>query len=579
MSAESVPDPAGRGAAAADQLGRLADEYVDDLARRHPDIATELGDHRFDELLPDRSEAALADERRALDAFAARLTDLDGPALEPELRVDAALMAGDLARRLFEIEELREQTWNPLLANPGSALYMLLARDYAPLPDRLHSLAGRLSRVPDALAAARASLGRMPKVHLETAITQFDGTIALVTKAAADPGGANAGGADAVRADAVGAGAAAADVDRARPAALDALAAHRDWLAGRLAELSAAERPGSAGADGSDGFADPRLGPELFSRKLSLTLQAAADADAILARAEADLERVTEEITRVAAGLGGTPREVLGRLGAAAPDESTILAFCAQALAAQTAFVRDHDLVTVYDDPVELIDMPEINRGVAVAYCDPPGPLELTPLPTFIAVSPTPSDWSADRVASFYREYNRHMVHNLMVHEAMPGHYLQLGHARRFAGSTRVRAALWSGSFVEGWAVYAEELMADHGYPGEGDAAAVRMQQLKMQLRMVINAILDARVHAHGMTEAQALALMTERGFQEEGEAAGKWRRAQLTSAQLSTYYVGYTEVSDLAAELAKTGLEARELHDRMLAHGSPPARLLRTLL
>ena len=196
-----------------------------------------------------------------------------------------------------------------------------------------------------------------------------------------------------------------------------------------------------------------------------------------------------------------------------------------------------------------------------------------------IAVSPTPPDWTADRVASFYREYNRHMVHNLMVHEAMPGHYLQLAHARRFTGSTRVRAALWSGSFVEGWAVYAEELMADHGYPGEGDADAVRMQQLKMQLRMVINAILDARVHAHGMTEAQALALMTERGFQEEGEAAGKWRRAQLTSAQLSTYYVGYTEVSDLAAELAKTGLAARDAHDGMLAHGSPPVRLLRTLL
>ncbi len=559
LSAETVPGTAGHVAAAGDQLRRLADEYVDDLARRHPDAATELGDHRFDELLPDRSEAALTDERRVLDGFAARLTDLDGPALEPELRVDAAMIAGDVARRLFEIEELREHTWNPLLANPGQAIYMLLARDYAPLPERLHSLAG-LARVPDALAAARAGLGRMPKVHLETAITQFSGTIALVTEAAADAAGADA---------------AAAEVARARPAALEALAAHRDWLAARLAEVSAAEGP----AGDSGGFADPRIGPELFSRKLSLTLQTAADADAILARAEADLERITEEITRVAAGLGGTPREVLGRLGAAAPDGATILAFCAQALAAQTAFVRDHDLVAVYDDPVELIDMPEINRGVAVAYCDPPGPLEPTPLPTFIAVSPTPADWPADRVASFYREYNRHMVHNLMVHEAMPGHYLQLAHARRFAGATRARAALWSGSFVEGWAVYAEELMADHGYPGEGDADAVRMQQLKMQLRMVINAILDARVHAHGMTEAQALALMTERGFQEEGEAAGKWRRAQLTSAQLSTYYVGYTEISDLAAELAKSGLDARELHDRMLAHGSPPVRLLRTLL
>src|SRR5580692_11986973 len=131
LSAETVPATAGHVAATADELRRLADDYVDDLARRHPDTATELGDHRFDELLPDRSEAALTDERRALDDFAARLTDVDALALEPELRVDAALIAGDVARRLFEIEELREQTWNPLLANPGSALYMLLARDYA----------------------------------------------------------------------------------------------------------------------------------------------------------------------------------------------------------------------------------------------------------------------------------------------------------------------------------------------------------------------------------------------------------------------------------------------------------------
>ena len=225
--------------------------------------------------------------------------------------------------------------------------------------------------------------------------------------------------------------------------------------------------------------------------------------------------------------------------------------------------------------------MPEIDRGVAVAYCDSPGPLEAAPTPTFIAISPTPADWPAQRVASFYREYNQHMVHNLMVHEAMPGHYVQLQHSRRFRGSaTAVRAALRSGSFVEGWAVYAEQVMADRGYPGEGDPRAVRMQQLKMQLRMIINAILDARVHGHGMTEAEAMTLMTGRGYQEEGEAAGKWRRALLTSAQLSTYYVGYTEVADLAGELraSRPGDSDQDLHDRMLAHGSPPVRLLRPL-
>ena len=566
MSAETASaEAAGAAARAKDEFRRLAGDYLDDLARRHPDMATELGDHRFDDQLPDRGQAALDGERRGLAEFAARLAAVDQDGLDRELRVDAAVLGNDVARRRFEIEDLREHTWNPLLANPGQAIYTLLARDYAPLPDRLRSLAGRLAAVPGSLAAARAALGRMPMVHLETAIGQFGGTIGLVTEEvnAALRQAANAG-------DAASA-AASTEVESARPAALAALAGHRDWLSARL-----------AGADpvaGGDGFADPRLGADLFSRKLSLTLSAAADADAILARAEADLERVSSEITEVAAALGGTPREVLDRLGAAAPDEATILAFCAEAFAAQTAFVREHDLVTLYDDPVEIIDMPEINRGIAVAYCDPPGPLEPVPGATFIAVSPTPKDWTAERVASFYREYNRHMVHNLMVHEAMPGHYLQLQHSRRFTGATALRAALWSGPFVEGWAVYTEELMADHGYPGEGDPVAVRMQQLKMQLRMVINAILDARVHAHGMTEADAMSLMTVRGFQEDGEASGKWRRAQLTSAQLSTYYVGYTEVADLAADLRSRGLAERTAHDSMLAHGSPPVRLLREVL
>ena len=544
------------------EFAGLAREYLDDRADRHPDAATGLGDHRFDARLPDPSAPALAAEHRALDGWAARLAALDRGALSAEHRVDAAMMADSVARRVFEIDELREHSWNPLLANPGKAIYQLLARDFAPLPDRLGSVAGRLADVPAALAGARQQLGRMPRVHLETAIGQFDGTIALVSKE--------------IDAALEAAPQCAAQLAQVRPAALDALTGHRAWLSAQLAE-----------ADGNGGFADPRIGPERFARKLSLTLSAAADADAILARAEADLDRVSEQIAELAARIAGATgpgvvRQVLDRLAGDVPDDTTILEFCRDALAAQTAFVTDRRLITVYDDPIELIPMPEIDRGVAVAYCDSPGPLEPAPLPTFIAVSPAPADWTPERVASFYREYNRHMVHNLMVHEAMPGHYLQLQHSRRFADSdTAIRAALRSGSFTEGWAVYTERVMAEQEYPGEGDPRTLRMQQLKMQLRSIINAILDARIHAHGMTEAEAMTLMTGRGFQEEGEAAGKWRRAQLTSAQLSTYYVGYCEISDLAADLraAGPGLTDQQVHDRMLAHGSPPVRLLRTLI
>jgi len=547
------------------EFARLASEYLDDRAERHPDVATGLGDHRFDGHLPDPTAAALAGERRALDRWAGRLGALDAGALSAEHRVDAAIMADSVARRVFELDELCEHTWNPLLANPGKAIHELLARDFAPLPDRLASVASRLAEVPRTLAEARRQLDRMPRVHLETAIGQFDGTITLVSKEV-----------DAALQDAP---ASAGRLAQVRPAALEALAEHRAWLGARLDEA----------APGPDGDRDPRIGPERFARKLSLTLSAAADADAILARAQAHLDLVAEQIAELAAELADPAqagpdlvRRVLDQLAEDVPDGTTILGFCRDALEVQTAFVTDRRIVSVFDDPVEVIAMPEINRGVSVAYCDSPGPLEPRPLPTFIAVSPAPADWPPQRVASFYREYNRHMVHDLMVHEAMPGHYLQLQHSRRFRGShTAIRAALRSGSFVEGWASYAERIMAEQGYPGDGDPRAVRMQQLKLQLRMTINAILDARIHGHGMTEAEAMTLMTGRGYQEEGEAAGKWRRALLTSAQLSTYYVGYTEISDLAADLraADPGQGDREIHDKMLAHGSPPVRLLRTVL
>lgn len=166
------------------------------------------------------------------------------------------------------------------------------------------------------------------------------------------------------------------------------------------------------------------------------------------------------------------------------------------------------------------------------------------------------------------------MIRNLTVHEAMPGHFLQLAHARRFQGSTRVRALGFSGPFVEGWAVYAEELMARSGFGG----LPVRLQQLKMQLRMTINAILDHLVHCEDLPEPDAMALMTGRGFQEEGEAAGKWRRALLTSTQLSTYFVGYHEVTEIGAA-RPSGTSQRDWHDAMLAHGSPSPRHLRVLL
>jgi uncharacterized protein (DUF885 family) len=545
---EPSADP-GAAAAAAERFVQVAHDALDDLMALDPVHATALGDHRFDDRLPDESPAAVEEATRVLSGWLGAVDSVDDAGLDPQLLVDLETLRSALAARLFAREELREHTWNPLQANPGSAVYLLLARDFAPLGDRLRSVAGRLSAVPGALAQARESLLDMPRVHVETAIAQFTGTRGLVEREVA----AALDREPSLR----------PEVEPARQAALEALDDHLAWLESRL----------------PDSDRNPRLGGLLYAAKLWHALDTETPPDTVLVRAESDLMRIEAEIAEVLDGAD--PRAAFDRLADEGPvDDSTVLPLCATALDETTAFVREHDLVTVpgdWDDLVQIIEMPEIHRGVAVAYCDPPGPLEPATLPTFFAVSPTPADWPPDRVRSFYREYNAFLIRNLTVHEAMPGHVLQLAHSRAHRGVTPVRKAFWSGPFVEGWAVYAEELMVRHGFGG----APVRLQQLKMQLRSTINAILDVRVHAHGMTEDEAMSLMTQRGHQEVGEAAGKWRRAQLTSAQLSTYYVGYVEVADVARALAAVHpAEAlRDRHDRMLAHGSPSPRHLRTLL
>ncbi|MEU4712730.1 DUF885 domain-containing protein [Micromonospora purpureochromogenes] len=531
----------------------LAERIVEALLESRPGLATSAGDHRYDGRLPDLSPEAVKADQAMLREAADALSELDPDALDVEEQVDHALLSALVDRELFELGEIRGYEWDPLRHNPGPLLHAVLARPYAPVEERLTHLVGRLSAVPDALATARATLRDMPRIHAETAVGQFTGTAALIR-------------------DEVPLLLAQAPTmfDRVEPAATGAIAALEEFVAWLRIGLEADAGPGR----------DPRLGRRRWEARLWHTLDTELGAAEVQRRAWANLDRVTEEIRAAAVELVGGPaddgtvRRALDLLAAEHPDNHSIVDLASTTLDEAVDFVRDRDLVTLVDDPCVIQEMPEFARGVAVAYCDSPGPLETAALPTFYCISPTPADWPAHRVESFYREYNDHMIRNLTVHEAMPGHFLQLAHARRYAGPTRVRPLTESGVFVEGWAVYTEELMAGLGFGG----LPVRLQQLKMQLRMTINALLDQLVHCEDMPEAEAMALMTGRGFQEEGEAAGKWRRALLTSTQLSTYFVGYSEMADIAAA-RPDGVSVREWHDAMLAHDCPPPRHLRTLL
>ncbi|KUL36638.1 DUF885 domain-containing protein [Actinoplanes awajinensis] len=530
----------------------LAERIADALLESDPVTALHAGDHRFDNRLPDLSAAATASRAAMLRDAADALSGIDAEGLDSQEQVDHAILSAQVDRRLFEFAEIREHEWNPLAHNPGPLLHALLSRPFAPAAERLESLRGRLAALPDALATARAVLRDVPRIHAETAAGQFTGTAALIRDElprllAQEPG---------LR----------ATVEPAAAAALAALGEFDGWLGGVL----------ESGEPGRD----PRLGRRLWEARLWHTLDTELSASEVLTRARANVDRVSDELRTLAADLVGgkaddeTVRRALDTIAEQHPDNTTIVGLARATMEEATAFVRRHDMVSLVDDPCVIEEMPEFARGVAVAYCDPPGPLETADVPTFYCIAPAPSGWSPERIRSFYREYNNEMIRNLTVHEAMPGHFLQLAHARRFRGSSPVRALGWSGPFVEGWAVYAEEMMAGLGFGGP----AVKLQQLKMQLRMSLNAIIDQLVHCEDLPESEAMALMTGRGFQEEGEAAGKWRRALLTSTQLSTYFVGYTEVAGLAAA-RPFGATPKAWHDAMLAHGSPPPRHLRTLL
>jgi len=341
----------------------------------------------------------------------------------------------------------------------------------------------------------------------------------------------------------------------------------------------------------SDG--DFRLGVEKFRKKLRFALASDLSMEEIMKRAQADLQQTQTAIFETALPLykksfpdadSATLADkhqvtlaVLDKLAEQHPDDATVVPYAQKVLGEATDFVKQHNLVTVPSVPLDVIAMPEFKRGVAIAYCDSPGPLDKNGK-TFFAVAPTPKDWSKERKESFFREYNNFMIRDLTVHEAMPGHYLQLAHANQFRAPTLVRAIFRSGSFIEGWAVYCEQMMAEQGFGGP----EVKMQQLKMRLRAIANAILDQSIHAGNMAEKEAMDLMMNQTFQQEGEAVAKWKRARLTSAQLSTYFVGATEHLDLrAAEQKKLGKDfnLKKYNDEVISYGSPPVKYVRELM
>ena len=549
-----------------DAFQKTAHDYIEQYLRANPEDATELGDHRFDGQLTDYSSEARAKDLAAQKEFREKLNAIDGSQLTGANNIDFRILKENIDYQIFRAEELREPDWNPLvyMQSLANSFYLLVARDFASPEQRIPNLRQRLEGIPRVIAQGKANLQHPPRVHTETAIEQTQGAINLVREGLAPL----LDRAPQMKKE-------LAPLQEKTAAALDD---YKKWLQNDLLPRS----------DGNF-----RLGTEKFRKKLHFALASDLSMEEIMKRAQADLKQTQTAIYETALPLykkyfpnadekaltdkHKVTAAVLDKLAEQHPDDATIVGYAKDVVTEATDFVKSHSLVTVPNTPLDVIAMPEFKRGVAVAYCESPGPLEKSGR-TFFAVSPTPKDWSKERKESFFREYNNYEIRDLTVHEAMPGHYLQLAHANEFSAPTLVRAMFRSGTFIEGWAVYCEQMMAEQGYGG----SEVKMQQLKMRLRAIANAILDQSIHAGNMTEKEAMDLMIKETFQQEGEAVAKWKRARLTSAQLSTYFVGATEHLDLrTAEEKKLGndFDLRKYNDQVISYGSPPVKYVRELM
>ena len=567
VSSPSIAAPSNAAATNEDaRFTAFGERIVDEFLKLDPVSATQLGDHRYDALLPDVSAKGRAARRAFAGQALAQLAKFDAHKLNREHQVDAILLRDQLNYIIFSVDRLQDWAWDPLTYSAGNAFFTLTSREFAPLPVRLRSAIGRMEALPTFLQQARESLNpaRVPLIHAQTAAKQNPGLNDLIDGIVAQKSALPA--ADQTR------------LVKAAATAKAAVADYQEWLDKQLV-------PNAKGNE--------RLGAALYDEKLRLALNSSLSRQKIRTRAEAEIRDLRSKMYVVAAGMlkghagapsapaNPTPEQQqavieagLAIVAADVPPKDQMIPFAQQALGKAISFAKAKKIVSFPTASFNVIEMPEYARGFSAAYADMPGPLEKDQR-GFFDVMPIPTDWTAEQSASFLREYNKWTLHELALHEGVPGHLLQLAHSNQY--KSRLRAFLQSGSMIEGWACYGQDVMADAGFLNRDPRYL--LAHYKFQMRVPVNAILDQDFHVNGLTRDQAIQMMTKTAFQEEREAAGKWVRMQLSSAQLPTYFVGYSEWWDFrkAAE-KRPGFNLEKFHDAALSHGSPPVRLIREL-
>jgi uncharacterized protein (DUF885 family) len=564
----------------ASAMAALTTRYLDGLFRAKPHLATFMGDHRFDDKLPDYAPTALAARDKELVALQQDLAKVATSTLDDE--IDKQIMADGVALELLYLRELRDWEWDPRLDDSfpsydpremiASRLGDIIHGDFAPEADRRKSVNAELAALPHFLEVETQALStgkRHPsKVMLEHAtkgnlgrIEFFESEVKGFT--AKDPAG-----------------------EKARVAAVAALKKYQAFLEQTLPKR----------ADG-----DWRLGAALYEKKFPVALQTALTPAQVIPRAEAAFKAAKVGLYEVARKLhqqlwpkepapaatadAAAQKKVIDRVkdelakDHAKPDD--LVAAHARNLDNLRAFITKHDLLTLpAKETLTVEPMPAFKRGSSAAEYLAPG--ILMKLPTWHStyfVDPIDPTWPKDKVESYLRGQNDYEVQLVAAHEAYPGHHTQFSYERKDLNA--LRAVLWNAAMVEGWAVYGEGLMVSLGW---GDKANDRFKfyDLRGQMIVATNVLLDIKLQSGQMTDEAAVKFMVDEGFQEQAMAEKKLLRAKLDSTQLAQYFLGLSEIGDLERDYrAKVGkaFNQRTFDEALIGHGSIAVKYLRRFL
>ncbi len=548
----------------------FGEPFFDRLWQLKPDWAIAIGYYKYADRLVVPDAAAREELLEQVDRWLAQLRRIDPASLSPLVRADWAMLENELLANRWALTELKAWQWDPSVYNVAEPFALLLDLTFAPLDERLRLFSRRLERVPAYYAAAKASIESPSREHTALAIEQNRGALAVFgaeLEQALEMSGLDA---------------------RERAQFNERLAAARGAIEGYVRWLEAFDERLASGAVAARSF---RLGRDLYPQKFAFEIQSGDTAEALYERALAEKDVLHGRMRTLAEILWpkyfpneAAPSDALdliGRVIARLADNHVAPAELLDEVKRQIPelerFVTEHGLVELDPSkPLIVRETPPHKRGIAGASIDAPGPYDAA-APTYYNVNPLDGE-PPERAESWLREYNRWMLPVLNIHEAIPGHYVQLLHANR--APSLIKSIFGNGAMIEGWAVYAERMMLEAGY-GEHRAEAWLVYS-KWNLRSVCNTILDYGVHVLGMTEAEALDLLIRQAFQSEAEAADKWKRVQRTNVQLTSYFAGYSAILELREQLKRERagtFDLKRFHEQFLGYGSAPVRVIRELM